>query len=53
MKNIIIISVLTMFLAISDNAFAHCGDAEAHAKASDHQSHDDTKEKKEKDKDKG
>ena len=53
MKNIIFVFVLTFFLTMSGNVLAHCGNAEAHAKASDHQSHDDTKDKKDKDKDKG
>ncbi len=53
MKNIIFVFVLTLFLTMSGNVLAHCGNAEAHAKASDHQSHDDTKDKKDKDKDKG
>ena len=53
MKNIIAVFVLTLLLTMSGNVLAHCGDAEAHAKASDHQSHDDSKDKKEKDKDKG
>ena len=41
MKNIIFVFVLTFFLTMSGNVLAHCGNAEAHAKASDHQSHDD------------
>ena len=53
MKNIIFVFVFTIFLTMSGNVLAHCGNAEAHAKASDHQSHDDTKDKKDKDKDKG
>ena len=53
MKNIITVFVLTLLLTMSGNVLAHCGDAEAHAKASDHQTHDDSKDKKEKDKDKG
>jgi hypothetical protein len=48
MKNIISVFVLTLLLTISGNVLAHCGD-----KASDHQTHDDSKDKKEKDKDKG
>ena len=53
MKNIITVFVLTLLLTMSGNVLAHCGDAEAHAKASGHQTHDDSKDKKEKDKDKG
>ena len=53
MKNIITVFVLTLLLTMSGNVLAHCGDAEAHAKASDHQTNDDSKDKKEKDKDKG
>ena len=42
MKNIITVFVLTLLLTMSGNVLAHCGDAEAHAKASDHQTHDDS-----------
>ena len=54
MKNIITVErCFNFLLTMSGNVLAHCGDAEAHAKASDHQTHDDSKDKKEKDKDKG
>ena len=53
MKNIITVFVLTLLLTISGDVLAHCGDAKAHANASDHQTHDDSKDKKVKDKDKG
>ena len=53
MKNIIFVFVLTIFLTMSGNVLAHCGNAEAHAKASDHQAHVDTTDITDKDKDKG
>ena len=53
MKNILSVFIWTILLSVSTNLYAHCGDAEAHAKASDHQSHDESKEKKDKDKNKG
>ena len=45
--------ILTILFSVSKNLYAHCGDAEAHAKASDHQSHDETEDKKDKDKNQG
>ena len=53
MTKLLSIFAITLLLTFSGNLLAHCGNAEAHAKASDHQTHDDSKDKKEKDKDKG
>ena len=53
MKNILSAFILTILLSVSTNLYAHCGDAEAHAKASDQESHDETEDKKDKDKNKG
>ena len=53
MKNILFAFILTILFSVSTNFYAHCGDAEAHAKASDHQSHDETEDKKDKDKNQG
>jgi len=55
MTKLLSIFALTLLLSFSGNLLAHCGNAEAHAKASQSESHDEGIEgdKKEKDKDKG
>tara|TARA_B100000941_G_scaffold157409_1_gene111775 strand:+ start:915 stop:1076 length:162 start_codon:yes stop_codon:yes gene_type:complete len=53
MKNILSAFILTILLSVSANLYAHCGDAEAHAKASDQQLLEETEDKKDKEKNKG
>jgi len=52
MKKLLSIFILTLIMSFSTNIYAHCGNAEAHAKASEDQSHDENSEKEKKEKDK-
>lgn len=53
MKKLLSIFILTLIMSFSTNIYAHCGNAEAHAKASEGQSHDDKSDEEKEKKDKG